>query len=230
MRTSNVERRTSNVEVKKENPHLLRRSTFDVRRSTFAFIFVTIAAGLSACTPAPKSINNSQRINAGIDIVPEAVLASQKIPPSNQSSNDQSDLIDLLSDSTAKNHQMIDLLKAAGMEAKLRETGPFTILAPTDEAFNKLPPGVLDRLKSHHDQLVAFLNYHILPGRIEFADMLQTNGQIATIGGANVIVKGIGDKAMVNDANVIRSESSAANGVVHWVDNVLILSAGGTPP
>jgi uncharacterized surface protein with fasciclin (FAS1) repeats len=191
----------------------------------FVFSAFAIAMSLSACAPTPKPIDNSQRINAGIEIVPEAVLAAQRIPPSDRATTgDQLDLIDVISDSDQKHYKLIELLRESGLVPMLQSTGPYTILAPTDDAFNKLPPGVLDRLMqpAHHDQLVAFLKYHILPGRIELADMLQTNGQIPTLGGANVIIKGIGDKAMVNDANVIRSESSAANGVVHWVDNVMI--------
>ena len=192
--------------------------------------WLVISLGLlSACSPAPQSINTSQRINAGIDIVPEAVVAAQKIPPSNlATTGDQPDLIDVISDSDQKHYKLIELLRDSGLIPMLQHSGPFTILAPTDEAFSKLPPGVIERLRQsdHHAELVAFLEHHILVGRIDLAQMLQTDGQLPTLAGSNVIVKGIGDKVMINDANVIRSESSAGNGVVHWVDGVLIPSAG----
>ena len=66
---------------------------------------------------------------------------------------------------------------------------------------------------AQHDQLVAFVKYHLLAGRISMDDMLDTNGSIVTLCGSKVIVKGIDTKAMVNDANIIRSDTSASNGV-----------------
>ena len=192
--------------------------------------WLVISLGLlSACSPSPQSSPASQRINAGIDIVPDAVLAAQKIPPANlATTGDQPDLIDVISDSDQKHYTLIELLRDSGLVPMLQRSGPYTIIAPTDEAFSKLPPGVIQRLAlpAHHDELVAFMNHHILVGRIDFSQMLETNGQLPTLSGSNVIVKGIGDKVMVNDANVIRSESSAGNGVVHWVDGVLLPPAG----
>ncbi len=180
---------------------------------------------LLGCDPPPPVADNSQHVNAGVDIVPEAVLAAQKQAPSNHDVvGDQLDLIDVISDSDEKHYTMIELLRTSGLVPLLQRSGPFTVLAPTDEAFGKLPPGVLDRLMqpAHHRQLVDFVKYHLLDGRITMADLLQTNGQVPTLDGPAVTIKGIGEKAMVNDANVIRSETSAANGVVHWLDNVLL--------
>jgi uncharacterized surface protein with fasciclin (FAS1) repeats len=190
-------------------------------RSTW-FILLACIAG---CGPTRKPIDNSQKINAGVQIIPEAVLAAQKITPVHHgTAGDQIDLIDVISDSGQKHYTLVELLRTAGMVPLLQKTGPYTLMAPTDEAFDKLPPGVIDRLMlpANHQQLVDFLKYHLLAGRISFAEMLQTNGQVPTVDGPKIIIKGIDDKAMVNDANVIRSDSSAGNGVVHWIDHVLI--------
>ena len=187
--------------------------------------FVALSFFLQGCGPTRKPADNSQKINAGIEIIPEAVLAAQKIAPSHQSTTaDQLDLIDVISDSDQKHYKLVELLRSSGLVPLLQQTGPYTLMAPTDEAFNKLPPGVVDRLllPSHHAQLVQFMKYHLLAGRISFTEMLQTNGQVTTLDGPRVIIKGIDDKAMVNDANVLRSDSTAANGVVHWIDHVLI--------
>ncbi len=171
------------------------------------------------------SIDNSQKINAGVNIVPEAVLASMKNLPSDRpTSLDEPDLIDVISASDEKHYTLVALLRGSGLVPTLQQAGPYTILAPTDEAFDKLPPGVVDRLlsPSHHAALVAFVRYHLLGGRVSFSDMLQTNGQVPTLQGGRVVIKGVGDKAMVNDANVLRSDASACNGNVHWIDSVLL--------
>ncbi len=195
---------------------------------SYSCLFVTfVAASLCfyGCGPRLKPADNSQRINAGVEIIPEAVLAAEKISPSHQgTSTDQLDLIDVINDSNQQHYKLVELLRSSGLVPLLQQTGPYTVMAPTDDAFAKLPPGVFERLlqPAHHQQLVDFVDYHLLVGRISFAEMLQTNGQVPTIAGPKIIIKGIDDKAMVNDANVIRSDSSAANGVVHWIDHVLI--------
>jgi uncharacterized surface protein with fasciclin (FAS1) repeats len=189
------------------------------------FNSILCACLLAGCAPAPKTIDDSQSINAGVNIVPEAVQASMKIKPSSQPTDtDLPDVIDVIQDSDEHHYTLIELLRTSGLIPVLQEAGPYTILAPTDEAFSKLPPGTVDRLlqPSHHAELLAFLKYHLMAGRITASDMLQTNGQLPTLGGVDVIVKGIGDKAMVNDANVIRSDAGGSNGTVHWLDTVLL--------
>jgi uncharacterized surface protein with fasciclin (FAS1) repeats len=190
---------------------------------------ILIALFLQACSPAPRTIDNSQKINAGIDIVPEAVLAAQKIPPSNQPTpSDQPDLVDVISNSDQKHYTLVKLLRESGLIPMLQQAGPYTIFAPTDDAFSKLPPGVINRLTlpAHHAQLVVFLKYHLLGGAIDLTQMQRTDGQVPTLAGANVIIKGIGDKVMVNDTNVIHSDPAASNGIVHWIDGVLIPGPG----
>ena len=161
----------------------------------------------------------------GVNIVPEAVLASLKIPPSDQpTASNQPDLIDVISTADQKHYTLVELLRGSGLVPMLQQAGPYTILAPTDDAFEKLPPGVVDRLllPSHHAELVSFVKYHLLAGRIGFSEILQTNGQVPTLAGQKVVIRGIGDKAMINDANILRTDTSASNGAVHWIDSVLL--------
>jgi uncharacterized surface protein with fasciclin (FAS1) repeats len=170
-------------------------------------------------------MDTSQRINAGVNILPEAMLASQKMTPSSvPTSIDQPDLIDVINDSDQKHYTLIQLLRASGLIPVLQQAGPYTLFAPTDEAFAKLPPGTIDRLlqPAHHTELVSLLRYHVLKGNLAMADLLQTDGLVSTLGGQKVVVKGIDGKVMVNDVNVIRSDPGAENGTVHWVDGVLI--------
>jgi uncharacterized surface protein with fasciclin (FAS1) repeats len=183
------------------------------------------AATLVGCTQKPATIDTSQQINSGVNILPEAVVASLKETPSKKlSSSDVPDLIEVMSDSQVPHYKLIELLRTAKMVPTLQQVGPYTIFAPTDDAFNKLPPGVLDRLMlpSHRAELVHFLNYHLLKGRIDTDALQHTDGQVPTLAGPSVVIKGIGGKVMVKDANVLSSEASASNGIVHWIDNVLL--------
>jgi uncharacterized surface protein with fasciclin (FAS1) repeats len=192
-------------------------------------LIISTAIFLQACLPAPRAIDNSQKINAGINIVPEAILAAQTLKPSNQpTSANQTDLIDAISNSDQKHYTLIQLLRESGLVPMLQKAGPYTLFAPTDDAFSKLPPGVIDRLTkpANHAQLVSFLKYHMLPGQVDFQQMQQTDGQVTTLAGPNIIIKGISGKVMINDTNVLKSDNTADNGVIHWLDGVLIPNQG----
>jgi uncharacterized surface protein with fasciclin (FAS1) repeats len=226
MRTSNIEHPTSNIEVKKAVLLSLRCSMLDVQCSMFVFALLSVIflSMLTSCAPTPKPIDTSG-INGGVQIIPEAVVAAQKITPSDVPTHaDQQDIIDVISDSDQPHYTLIELLRDSGLVPLLQQDGPYTVLAPTDDAFRKLPPGVIDRLKQpdHHDQLVQFMKMHILPGEISEDNMLLTNGQIKTLANGKVIVKGVDSKVMVDDANILKSDSSAANGVVDWIDHVIL--------
>lgn len=189
------------------------------------FFSFALLALLTGCLPAPQVVDNSKNTNAGVNIVPQAVVASMKISPSTSPTTTvQPDLIDLISAPDQKSYTFIELLRTSGLVPTLQQAGPYTVFAPTDDAFNKLPPGVIDRLllPSHRAALVAFVKYHLLNGRVDAADLQQTNGQLPTLHGNKLIVRGIDNKVMINDANVIRSDSSATNGAVHWIDTVLL--------
>lgn len=181
---------------------------------------------LAGCTQArPKA--PAPPVNAGVDLVPSAILAAEKMTPDDQpATSTRPDLIQVLSESQENHQDIVRALRLADLVPMLRTAGPYTLLAPTDEAFAKLPPGTLDQLlqPAHHDQLRAWLEYHILKGRISFNELLATNGQVKTLSGQSVIVKGADHKVMINDANVIRSEDAASNGVIHWIDGVLLPS------
>ena len=203
----------------------------------------TVAAlALTGCLPKPAVVDNSQLINGGVNLVPGPVLAAEKQPPSTAPDNRSGpDVVDVLLESDMKHYQFTEVLNASGLVPLLQRQGPYTIFAPTDAAFNKMPPGLLDDVlkPEHHAQLVRFVQYHLLRGRLDFAALVETNGQVQTMDGppaspaigANspaqpmgsaVIIKGIDGKVMVNDANVIRTDTAANNGIIHWVDGVLI--------
>jgi uncharacterized surface protein with fasciclin (FAS1) repeats len=117
-------------------------------------------------------------------------------------------------------------IKAAGLDEALADKGPFTIFAPTDEAFAALPPEALqDLLKPENKaKLAALLTYHVVSGKVESKTL--KSGETATVQGQPLTVKVTGSKVMVNDANVTQADVGASNGVIHLIDKVILPSAG----
>ncbi len=193
--------------------------------ATAVLVAAVLADVGGGCKARPPVIDDSQRINSGVNIVPRAVLAAERqTPSSGPATRSLPDLNDTISDSDQPHYHLIEVLRNAGCIPLLQEAGPYTIFAPTDAAFDKLPPGTLDELlrPANHAQLVRFVKYHLLTGRVSAGDLLHTNGSVKTVAGPTVIIKGIDAKVMVNDANVIRTDTTASNGVVHWTDGVLM--------
>jgi len=128
---------------------------------------------------------------------------------------------------------LVAAVQAAGLVDVLKSDGPFTVFAPTDEAFAKLPAGtVADLLKPENkDQLVAILTYHVVPGKVTARDALAARSA-ATVEGQSVEI-GIAKGALsVNDSKVLDNDIEASNGIIHVIDAVLIppqLPASGAP-
>jgi uncharacterized surface protein with fasciclin (FAS1) repeats len=117
-------------------------------------------------------------------------------------------------------------VEAAGLTSTLEAEGPFTILAPTDEAFAKLPAGTLENwLKpANKAQLVSVLSYHVIPSRV-FADQAMTTTNWKTVQGTDVKFSKTGTTPMVNNAKITGTDMEASNGVVHVIDTVIMPSA-----
>lgn len=114
-------------------------------------------------------------------------------------------------------------LEAAGLVDTLKGEGPFTVFAPTDEAFAKLPAGTVESLlkPENRDQLVAILTYHVVPGNVSSADVVKLDAA-PTVNGAELDIAVKGNTVMVNDASVIKTDIGASNGVIHVVDTVIL--------
>lgn len=118
---------------------------------------------------------------------------------------------------------------AAGLVPTLKGPGPFTVFAPTDAAFAKLPQGTLTTLlKQPMGDLKAILTYHVVPGKVMASDVAGMNGQkVKTVQGGELTVKVDGSKVMLTDAtgksvNVTATDVQATNGVIHVIDGVLL--------
>jgi uncharacterized surface protein with fasciclin (FAS1) repeats len=112
------------------------------------------------------------------------------------------------------------LVAKAGLTDTLKGTGPYTVFAPTNAAFAKVPAKTMDELAKDPAKLKAVLNYHLIPGKLMAADV--RNGDSKTVNGANVALSKAGEFVTVEDAMVQTADISATNGVVHVVDAVLI--------
>ena len=114
-------------------------------------------------------------------------------------------------------------LGAAGLVDTLKGQGPFTVFAPTDEAFAKLPKGTVEELLKPENKakLIAILTYHVVPGKVMAADVVKVKSA-KTVQGGSIKVNAAGGKVMVDGANVVKADIGASNGVIHVVDSVLM--------
>jgi uncharacterized surface protein with fasciclin (FAS1) repeats len=117
---------------------------------------------------------------------------------------------------------LVAAVQAAGLEETLRGEGPFTVFAPTDEAFAALPEGTVETLlmEENLDQLVAILTYHVVPGAVMSGDL--SDGMMATTVQGGEIEIGTTDGVTVNGANVVTADIEASNGVIHVIDAVIL--------
>ncbi len=111
-------------------------------------------------------------------------------------------------------------LGAAGLVDTLKGKGPFTVFAPTDEAFAKVPKADLDALLKDKAKLTAVLTYHVLPGKVMAKDVKA--GQVKTVQGSNITVSTSSGGVSVNNAKVVKTDIVADNGVIHVIDTVIM--------
>lgn len=164
--------------------------------------FLILVAGgaaslLSAC--GPQSASAPAAAPRGADIVDTAVGAGQF-------------------------NTLVAAVKAADLVATLKSPGPFTVFAPTDAAFKKLPPGTVENLLKPENkaQLVKVLTYHVVPGKVMSADLAGKVTDAKTVQGQTVRVDAMRGGVMVNNARVVTADVAASNGVIHVIDTVLL--------
>lgn len=116
---------------------------------------------------------------------------------------------------------LVAAVKAAGLVDALSGEGPFTVFAPTDEAFAKLPEGTLESLLKDKDKLTAILTYHVVDGKVMAKDVVGLN-KAATLNGQDVKIAVKDDKVMIDNAQVVATDIACSNGVIHVIDNVIL--------
>ena len=117
---------------------------------------------------------------------------------------------------------LLTAAEAAGLVATLKGEGPFTVFAPTDEAFAALPAGTVESLlePENKEKLTQILTYHVIPAKVMSTDL--SDGMSADTVGGSAVTIGTEGGVMVNDANVVSADIEASNGVIHVIDKVLI--------
>ncbi len=113
---------------------------------------------------------------------------------------------------------------AAGLVETLKSEGPFTVFAPTDDAFAALPEGTVETLlmEENKDKLVAILTYHVVAGKVMSTDLVD-DMKAATVQGGEITID-LDDGVMVNDAKVVTADIETSNGVIHVIDSVILPS------
>ena len=134
----------------------------------------------------------------------------------------KNDIVDVAAANGSFN-TLVAAVKTAGLVETLKGKGPFTVFAPTDEAFAKLPEGTVEMLlkPENKDKLVAVLTYHVLPGKLMAADVVKTD-QATTAQGQDVKFQVSGDNVTIDNATIIATDVQAKNGVIHVIDSVLM--------
>lgn len=115
---------------------------------------------------------------------------------------------------------LVKAVQAAGLVDTLKGAGPFTVFAPTDEAFAKLPAGALEKLLANPEQLKAVLTYHVISGKVMAADVKP--GKVPTVQGSAATLSMMGSGVMIDKANVVKTDIACSNGVIHVIDSVLM--------
>lgn len=115
---------------------------------------------------------------------------------------------------------LVKAVQEAGLVETLKGEGPFTVFAPTDEAFAKLPEGTLEALLKDKDQLRAILTYHVVAGKVMAADVQA--GAVTTVQGDTFDVTISYGKVKVDQANVVATDIVTSNGVIHVIDSVIL--------
>jgi uncharacterized surface protein with fasciclin (FAS1) repeats len=115
---------------------------------------------------------------------------------------------------------LVQAVQAAGLVETLSGEGPFTVFAPTDEAFAQIPQETLQAVLADKEKLTAILTYHVVPGRLMAADVVRST-QLQTVQGQSITVSTEGG-VRVDDANVVQTDIEADNGVIHVIDKVIM--------
>ncbi|MCF7765256.1 MAG: fasciclin domain-containing protein [Verrucomicrobia bacterium] len=150
-----------------------------------------------------------------------AVAVTFSLPNTSTQAATTGDLVAVAS-TTGSFNTLVAAVKAAGLVETLQGHGPFTVFAPTDEAFAKLPKGTVEELlkPENKDKLVAILTYHVVAGKVMAADVKTMKAK--TVNGKELNVNVANGTVTINEAKVLKTDVAASNGVIHVIDTVVI--------
>lgn len=134
---------------------------------------------------------------------------------------EEKDIVDVAASNDAFS-TLVAAVKAADLVDALKGDGPFTVFAPTNDAFDKLPDGTVEDLlkPENKDKLVSILTYHVIPAKVKSGDV--SPGSVKTLEGSNAEIKVVNDAVMIDGATVTQTDIKASNGVIHVIDTVIM--------
>ena len=156
--------------------------------------------------------------------------AEDEVPTTDAATDEPGTIVDVAVES-GEFPTLVAALQAADLVDTLNSDGPFTVLAPTEEAFSAALDALgltAEELLADTELLTAVLTYHVIPGEVLAETVVTLDGEsVATVNGAEITITVAGDTVMVNDANVVATDIDASNGVIHVIDTVLLPPAEG---
>jgi uncharacterized surface protein with fasciclin (FAS1) repeats len=150
-----------------------------------------------------------------------ALVLATSVQAASCSTKESQDIVAVAANAGSFN-TLVAAVKAAGLVETLQGPGPFTVFAPTDEAFGKLPAGTVESLlkPENKQKLIAILTYHVVPGKVMAADVKTM--QAKTVNGQSLSIEVGKDGATVNNAKIVTTDIVASNGVIHVIDTVVL--------
>lgn len=164
-----------------------------------------------------------QRVRTVLQLAVVLALVLSLLPLQVIAQDSLSDKTDIVDTAVAAGdfNTLVELVQAAGLTDTLKGEGPFTVFAPTDAAFAKVPADVLDALAADPELLQRVLLYHVVPGRL-IAALISDGKEVATAEGSNVVFSFVDGVKKINDATIVAKDIQASNGVIHAIDSVIL--------
>jgi transforming growth factor-beta-induced protein len=186
-----------------------------MKKSIVLPVFLALAIALAACAPAAAPATQAP--------APTKAPATMAPATGATKATEAPALKDIVDTAVAAGSfkTLATALQAAGLVDALKGRGPFTVFAPTDEAFAKLPAGTLEALLKDPKTLAEVLKYHVVSGAVKAADVVKLN-EAKSLQGEPIAIKVDGGKVMVNGANVVSTDIETSNGIIHVIDSVIL--------
>lgn len=193
-------------------------------------LLVLLSLAISACAPGavstPDQAVEAQPLETqNVELTPTQM--EESLPETGSTEEPAqtpapSDIVDIAS-ADGRFTTLVAAVQEAGLVEALKSEGPFTVFAPTDDAFSKLPEGTLEELlmPENSDMLENILLYHVVEGKVMAEDVVMLE-EAETLAGQAVKIEVMGDEVMINNAKVIITDIEASNGVIHVIDTVLL--------
>lgn len=194
-----------------------------MKRYPFIALLVAVSLILAACAPANESAGEIPSTGATPETAPTAVVMPTEAPMEETENEANTQTIVDIAAADGRFTTLVAAVKAAGLVETLQSEGPFTVFAPTDDAFAALPEGTVESLllPENREQLVSILTYHVVAGKVMAADVVELT-EAETVQGQNVSIRVEDGNVYVDDAQVIITDIEASNGVIHVIDQVIL--------